>query len=193
YVATSSLSGTRVNSELKHTPAVIAVMTEEFMRDVGANDILEAAAWSLSADPIAPGTGNNNGVNFRGLGAGFLHGSRIWSYAEMMLDCEIFSIIHKVMQGIVVDDENLALDVIANVGPGGNFLTQKHTRKHMRDIFLPQFMDRRPYGDWETKKDDARDWALEKARKTLSTHQPEMLDANVSKELARIIASAETL
>ena len=127
------------------------------------------------------------------LGAGFLHGSRIWSYAEMMLDCEIFSIIHKVMQGIVVDDENLALDVIANVGPGGNFLTQKHTRKHMRDIFLPQFMDRRPYGEWETKKDDARDWALEKARKTLSTHQPDMLDANVSKELARIIASAETI
>ena len=125
------------------------------------------------------------------LGAGFLHGSRIWSYAEMMLDCEIFSIIHKMMQGIVVDDETLALDTIANVGPGGNFLTQKHTRKHMRDIFLPQFMDRRPYSEWETKKDDARNWALEKARKTLATHQPEALDAAVSNELARIIATLE--
>ena len=125
------------------------------------------------------------------LGAGFLHGSRIWSYAEMMLDCEIYSIIHKMMQGIVVDDETLALDTIANVGPGGNFLTQKHTRKHMRDIFLPQFMDRRPYSEWETKKDDARDWALEKARKTLATHQPEQLDPAVSTELSRIIAALE--
>jgi trimethylamine--corrinoid protein Co-methyltransferase len=125
------------------------------------------------------------------LGAGFLHGSRIWSYAEMMLDCEIFSIIHKMMQGIVVDDETLALDVIANVGPGGSFLTQKHTRKHMRDIFLPQFMDRRPYSEWETRQDGARDWALEKARKTLAAHQPDPLDAQVSAELARIIASAE--
>jgi outer membrane receptor for ferric coprogen and ferric-rhodotorulic acid len=71
YVATNSLSGTRVNSALKHTPSVIAVMTEEFMRDVGANDILEAAAWSLNADPVAPGTGNNNFVSFRGLGNGF--------------------------------------------------------------------------------------------------------------------------
>lgn len=125
------------------------------------------------------------------LGAGFLHGSRIWSYAEMMLDCEIFSVIHKMMQGIVVDDETLALDVIANVGPGGNFLTQKHTRQHMRDIFLPQFMDRRPYSEWETKQDDARDWALEKARKTLATHQPDLLNAQVSVELSKIIASLE--
>ena len=125
------------------------------------------------------------------LGAGFLHGSRIWSYAEMMLDCEIFSIIHKMMQGIVVDDETLALEAIANVGPGGNFLTQKHTRKHMREIFLPEFMDRRPYSEWETKKDDARNWALEKARKTLATHQPEALEANVSTELGKIIAALE--
>lgn len=125
------------------------------------------------------------------LGAGFLHGSRIWSYAEMMLDCEIFSIIHKMMQGITVNDDTLALDAIANAGPGGNFLTQKHTRQHMRDIFLPQFMDRRPYSEWETKKDDARDWALEKARKTLSNHQPEPLDTRVLAELARIIKVSE--
>jgi trimethylamine--corrinoid protein Co-methyltransferase len=125
------------------------------------------------------------------LGVGFLHGSRIWSYAQMMLDCEIFSIIHKMMQGIVVDDETLALEAIANVGPGGNYLSQKHTRQHMRELFLPQFMDRRPYNEWEARKDDARDWALEKARKILATHQPDGLDPQVSAELTNIIASAE--
>jgi len=123
------------------------------------------------------------------LGAGFLHGSRIWSYAQMMLDCEIFSIIHKMMQGIVVDDEMLALEAIASVGPGGNFLSQKHTRQHMRGLFLPQFMDRRPYSEWEARKDDARDWALEKARKILATHQPDVLDAKVSAEFKKIIAA----
>jgi trimethylamine--corrinoid protein Co-methyltransferase len=126
------------------------------------------------------------------LGVGFLHGSRIWSFAEMMMDCEIFSIIHKMMQGIVVDDETLALDTIAAVGPGGNFLSQKHTLKHMRDLFLPQFMDRRPYTEWETNKDDGRDWALAKARKTLETHQPEPLEPKIDAEMAKIIASLET-
>ncbi len=125
------------------------------------------------------------------LGVGFLHGSRIWSYAEMMMDAEIFSIIHKVMQGIVVDDETLALEAIAAVGPGGNFLTQKHTRRHMRDLFLPQFMDRRPYNEWEARSDNARDWALDKARKVLAEHQPDPLDPQVSAEMAKIIASLE--
>jgi trimethylamine--corrinoid protein Co-methyltransferase len=125
------------------------------------------------------------------LGLGFLHGSRIWSYAQMMMDAEIFSIVHKTMQGIVVDDETLALDTIAAVGPGGNFLSQKHTLKHMRDVFLPEFMDRRPYNVWEEKKDDARDWALAKARNILATHQPDPLDSKLSGELGKLIAAEE--
>jgi trimethylamine--corrinoid protein Co-methyltransferase len=126
------------------------------------------------------------------LGVGLLHGSRIWSYAQMLMDCEIFSIIHKMMQGIIVDDETLALDVIKNVGPGGNFLSQKHTLKHMREIFLPQYMDRRPYNEWEQKGDDGRDWALDKAKNILSNHQPEPLESALSIELKKIIASVET-
>lgn len=125
------------------------------------------------------------------LGVGFLHGSRIWSYAEMMMDCEIFSIIQKTMQGIVVDDETLALDTIAAVGPGGNFMTQKHTLTHMRDVFLPQFMDRRPFNEWEARQDDARDWALAKARTTLEKHQPDPLDEKISAEMAKIISALE--
>jgi trimethylamine--corrinoid protein Co-methyltransferase len=125
------------------------------------------------------------------LGVGFLHGSRVWSFAEMMMDCEIYSIIHKMMQGIIVDDETLALSTIASVGPGGNYLSQKHTLKHMRDIFIPKFMDRRPYGEWEIKRDDARDWALAKARKILSDHQPFRLEEKIGHEMEKIISSVE--
>jgi trimethylamine--corrinoid protein Co-methyltransferase len=125
------------------------------------------------------------------LGAGFLHGSRIWSYAQMLLDCETFAIIHKMMQGIEINEETLALEAIAAVGPGGNFLAQKHTRKHMRQLFLPQFMDRRPYNEWESKQDGAPDWAQAKARQVIAEHQPEPLDPSLSHELMRIIASLE--
>jgi len=125
------------------------------------------------------------------LGAGFLHGSRIWSFAEMMMDCEIFSIIRKTLQGIEVSDETLALEAIAAVGPSGNFLSQPHTRRHMREIFLAEFMDRRPYVDWEAKKDDARDWALAKARRILAEHQPAPLDPKLSAEFSALIHSAE--
>jgi len=123
------------------------------------------------------------------LGVGLLHGSRIWSFEQMLMDCEIFDLVHQMMQGIVVDEEALALDAIRAVGPGGNFLAQKHTKRHMRDIWVPQFMDRRPYEAWEEKRDGARDWARDKARYIRATHQPEPLDPQLSAELQRIIAS----
>lgn len=126
------------------------------------------------------------------LGVGLLHGSRIWSYEQMLMDCEIFNIIHKMMEGIIVNEETLALDVIRDVGPGGNFLTHKHTQKHMREIWLPQLMDRRPYNTWEEKKDGAREWARDKAKKILETHTPEPLDRLISKELQKIINSVKT-
>jgi trimethylamine:corrinoid methyltransferase-like protein len=61
----------------------------------------------------------------------------------------------------------------------------------MRELFMPQFMDRRPYTEWETKKDDARDWAANKARKILAEHEPEKLDPKISDEMAKIIKSVE--
>ena len=125
------------------------------------------------------------------LGVGLLHGSRIWSYEQMLMDTEIFNIVHKMMAGISVNEETLALDTIHAVGPGGNFLSAKHTRKHMRDLFLPQFMDRRPYNVWETERDGGRDWALAKARDILANHQPEGLDPQLSLELRRMIGSLE--
>jgi len=125
------------------------------------------------------------------LGAGFLHGSRIWSYAQMLLDTEIYNIIHKTLDGILINDDTLALDVIEAVGPGGNFLKEKHTRQHMRDVFLPQFMDRRPYNEWQELGDGPADWALDKARRILATHEPQGLDLALSTELGRIIAAAE--
>jgi trimethylamine--corrinoid protein Co-methyltransferase len=125
------------------------------------------------------------------LGVGLLHGSRIWSYEQMLMDCEIFAIVHKMMGGIVIDDETLALDVIHAAGPGGNYLTQKHTMDNMREVFVPKYLDRRPFETWEQDPDFARRTAREKAREILATHQPEPLDSRITAEFDRIIASVE--
>lgn len=125
------------------------------------------------------------------LGVGLLNGSTIWSYEQMIMDCEIFSIIHKMMEGIEVNEETLALDVIRDVGPGGKFLTHEHTLKNMRKLWLPTLMDRRPYTEWEEKGDGARDWAREKVKNILATHMPEPLDPKLEAELQRIIRSVE--
>jgi trimethylamine---corrinoid protein Co-methyltransferase len=77
------------------------------------------------------------------------------------------------------------------VGPGGNFLKQKHTRAHMRELWQPRLMDRRPYGQWEEKHDGARDWARARAQDILTNHQPDPLDPKLAAELSRIIATVE--
>ncbi len=125
------------------------------------------------------------------LGVGLLHGSRIWSYEQMLMDCEIFDIVYNMMKGIVVDDETLALETVHNVGPHGNFLAQKHTRRHMRELWIPKFMDRRPYEIWLEKDDNAPDWARAKAAEIYANHQPEPLDPKISQEFNHIIASVE--
>jgi trimethylamine--corrinoid protein Co-methyltransferase len=125
------------------------------------------------------------------LGAGLLHGSRIFSFEELVMDSEIWSIVRGMSRGIVIDEETLALDAIRAVGPGGNFLAHKHTRKHMRELWLPKLFDRRPYDTWLEKQDGARDWARIEAQRILSDHHPEPLDPRLAEELRRIIASVE--
>ncbi len=125
------------------------------------------------------------------LGAGLLHGSRILSYAQLCMDCEIWSVLHATFQGIPVDDESLAVDVIRAVGPGGNFLGQRHTRQHMRQRWQPTLIDRRPYNVWEEKRDGARQWALEKAQAILRQPPAERIDSSLAAELGKIISQLE--
>ena len=126
------------------------------------------------------------------LGAGLLNGSRIFAYEELLLDCEIWSILHKMFQGIPVNEDSLALDTIRKVGPNGTFLTQKHTLQNMRQLWMPQFMDRRPYSTWAEKQDGASQWARLKAQHILNTYHPDPLTAEIKSEFKRIIASVES-
>jgi trimethylamine:corrinoid methyltransferase-like protein len=121
------------------------------------------------------------------LGAGLLHGSRIWSYEQLVLDTEIDGIVKTMLHGVPVDDASLALDVIAEVGPGGEYLTAPHTRATMRDLWQARYLDRRPYSQWEADPDKPHRDALEHARGLLRDHRPEPLDPILDAELAHMV------
>ena len=125
-------------------------------------------------------------------GVGLLYGSRILSFQQMVMDCEIADIISKVAAGIEINEETLALDVIKKVGIGGNFLTEKHTLRHMRNIWQPKIFDRSTYSTWETQgKKGAFNKATEMARWILANHKPIPLESGVAQELRRIIEAAQ--
>ncbi len=81
-------------------------------------------------------------------GAGLLNGSKILSYPHLVMETEIYSIVQKVAGGVEVTDETLAMDVIKKVGPGGTYLAERHTRRHMKEIWRPTVWDRVPYDSW---------------------------------------------
>jgi trimethylamine--corrinoid protein Co-methyltransferase len=125
-------------------------------------------------------------------GCGLLDGSKTLSYAQLLMEAEIYGIVQKVAGGIEVSDETLALDVIRKVGPNGTYLAEKHTRTHMGDIWRPGVWDRTPYDAWlAASRRGALENAEEKAREILASHAPEPLPDDVRVELRRLVERAE--
>jgi len=109
-------------------------------------------------------------------GAGLLNAARVFSFEQLIMDCEIFDMLRATVQGIAVNPETLAEEVIHNVGPRGHFLTAAHTRAHLREIWQPKVMERTSWDDWIKKgRPGAGDRARERARHLLASHKPEPL------------------
>ena len=70
-------------------------------------------------------------------GCGLLDGSRTLSYPHLVMETEVYRIVQRLAEGIVVDEETLALDTIRRVGPQGTYLAEGHTRRHARRDLAP--------------------------------------------------------
>jgi trimethylamine--corrinoid protein Co-methyltransferase len=93
---------------------------------------------------------------------------------------------------VKVDEETLAVDVIKNVGPGGHFMSQKHTLDHLKELYLPSIFDKTSEESWiKGGKKDIREVAQVKCKETLREHHPEPLPRDVQEKLKQIVKEAE--
>jgi len=104
---------------------------------------------------------------------------------------EIISMNRRVFEGIEVNDDTLAADVVAAVGPGGDFLRTRHTRVHVRALqWKPTLFNRVTRAHWEAEGSlDLREKARRKAVDILADHKPEPLPANVRKTMDRLVTA----
>ena len=113
-------------------------------------------------------------------------------FGQLVMDNEFAGMIKRVLNGIPVNDETLAVDVIHEIGPFMDFLGHKHTRKHMKSQSKSSLIDRRRRPNWEQLgKTDIYQRACEKAREIIETHQPDPLPDSVLSEIRSIIEEAE--
>ena len=113
-------------------------------------------------------------------------------YGQMVMDNEFAKMIKYVVQGIPVNDETLAVDVIHEVGVGKNFFSHENTFKHMKTQSQPKLIDRRTREDWIAGgQTDIHQRALAEARYILENHKPDPLPEDVLATLRSIVQEAE--
>ncbi|MDQ1351180.1 MAG: hypothetical protein QG657_1482 [Acidobacteriota bacterium] len=125
-------------------------------------------------------------------GLGMLESGITFDFGQLLLDAEIARMIKHTVKGIPVDDESLAVDVIREIGPFGNFLVHKHTVQRMRSQSQPEFIDRTMREVWERKGAHLpHQKAMLKVRKILETHKPEPLPQHVLDKIRSIVMETE--
>jgi trimethylamine--corrinoid protein Co-methyltransferase len=93
---------------------------------------------------------------------GFLQSVCALSFEKFVIDDEIVGTIKRVVAGIDADDDHCALELISSVGPGGSYLSQQHTIKHMRREFFSVSISDQSY--WDSWVENGKATALEKAQ-----------------------------
>jgi len=111
-------------------------------------------------------------------GPGMQASENCQSLEKLVIDNELCGAAYRLIDGIRVDEETLAAEIISKVGPGGHFLAEKHTRDHHRkERFMPSdVIDRLSPDAWgKAGSKDATQRAKEKADKILREHTPKPL------------------
>jgi trimethylamine--corrinoid protein Co-methyltransferase len=123
------------------------------------------------------------------VGSGLLGGSMILSLEQLVIDAEVFRMSKQAHNGIRSGEDMWLDDVIQKVGPGGNFLGEKSTRKAVRsgEWLIPSLGVHTTLKAWENAgKPDIMDEAREKVVKLLAEHQPLPLPSEAEAELLNI-------
>ena len=124
---------------------------------------------------------------------GYLESGLLGSYDMLVMADEVIGMAQRLLGGVSVTPETLAVEVIEQVGPGGHYLTQEHTRSNYREeTWFPGLMDRQMRGSWEaTGAKTMADRVRAKVVDILEHHEPLLLQDETEAALEKIVTEAE--
>ncbi|MBN1483219.1 MAG: trimethylamine methyltransferase family protein [Chloroflexia bacterium] len=129
-------------------------------------------------------------------GVGEIWGGVVSSFAQMVLDDEVLAYVERLRRGIDLDEDSLALEVMARVMDGPrNFMGERHTLRYLQagEVLWPRLSARSGWREWEAAGRPALfDRAGEAAAKLLAEHQVEPLSEQQWVEMERLIRAVET-
>jgi trimethylamine--corrinoid protein Co-methyltransferase len=121
--------------------------------------------------------------------AGWLEGGLTASKEKFILDVEVLQTLAEIFQPLIVDDDEIGLDAIAETSPGGHFFGGEHTLARYRTAFYePLVSDWANFGQWtEEGARDATVRANEIWKQALADYEPPALDEAIAAELADFV------
>jgi len=123
---------------------------------------------------------------------GYLESGLTGSLAQLVLCDEIVGWVKHFVAPVEVSDETLALDLIDEIGPDGQFLDTEHTMAHFREHWYPTVFDRHNYDRWQAAGcKSLAEQAAERVSKILAEHQPEPLPEDIARKVKAIVQRAE--
>ncbi|MBC7240968.1 MAG: trimethylamine methyltransferase family protein [Anaerolineae bacterium] len=120
--------------------------------------------------------------------SGWLDHGSVASPAYMVLVNEVLYMVRQFLQGLAVNEETLAVDIIDKVGPGGHYLNEEHTLRHFREVWYSELFDRAMLDQWKQKGGKRFEERLREATQKAMAHTPAPLPAEVLRELDRMAA-----
>ena len=134
------------------------------------------------------------GCHFVPHAAGWLEGGLLppRSRSSQFLDVEMLQMFAELFQPVPASAEEIGIEAVAEVGPGGHFFAAAHTMQRYRDAFYtPLVSDWRNYGAWtEAGAKTATERASTVWRETLAAFQPPPMDPAVQEALQAFVKSA---
>ena len=127
------------------------------------------------------------------VGAGVLGGGLSFGLEQLVIDVEIWRMVRAAHDGVAAGADRWLDDVLAAVGPGGNFLGERSTRRAMRgeEWFVPRLGTQDAREAWEAAgRPDVVEEARQKVADILATHETPPYDDDVARELAALVARA---
>jgi trimethylamine--corrinoid protein Co-methyltransferase len=119
---------------------------------------------------------------------GYLESGLTGSLAQLVICDEMVGWLEHMMAPLEISNETLALDLIDEIGPDGQFLDSEHTMAHYRERWYPDVFERGNYDQWQTKGGKSlAQRATERVEKILSQHQPEPLPADVTRAIGAVV------
>jgi trimethylamine--corrinoid protein Co-methyltransferase len=143
------------------------------------------AGWEKAMTTLLAAMGGSNYIHHA---AGMLESMLTVAYEQFVIDDEIIGMCCKVLNGITVDPEHLALEVIDAVGPGGNFMTAPHTMAHLRTEYFRGngVTDQKGRDKWTREgSPDVRKRAGDIVRKIMSGEKRSYIDPKVDQAIRK--------